>query len=195
MCCREATYAGTKQDIVDLMNLLRALAGAVLLTLMLIPGGVLAASVIELTPGGGNAALAPPSDGDDGRDRGDAAGTGPADTAPRSRQEADESDGGGDSDRFEPPQPDLQPGLQTRHFGVLANLSCEVAARSTDLVVVNRGTEPLAPGTRIKWQLKQSGTRGYFAIIGELGAGKALIADNVLDGKAGQDDICIARVI
>jgi hypothetical protein len=84
--------------------------------------------------------------------------------------------------------------LQTRHFGGVT-LSCKVASTSTDLVVVNDSLEPLPPGTRIKWQLKNEGTRGFFAIIGELGGGESLVADGVLDGRAGQDETCVARVI
>ena len=36
---------------------------------------------------------------------------------------------------------------------------------------------------------------GFCAIIGELGGGESLVADNVLDGQAAPDDICVARVI
>jgi type II secretory pathway predicted ATPase ExeA len=62
-------------------------------------------------------------------------------------------------------------------------------------VVINQSLEPLPAGTRIKWQLKDEGKRGFFAIIGELGGGESLVADDVLDGHASKDDACIARVI
>ena len=80
------------------------------------------------------------------------------------------------------------------HFGSVT-LACTVASSARDLVVVNEGLETLPPGTRIKWQLKNEGTRGFFAIIGELGGGESLVADGVLDGGAQPDDTCVARVI
>jgi hypothetical protein len=80
------------------------------------------------------------------------------------------------------------------HFGG-ATLACKVGSGARDLVVINQSLEPLPAGTRIKWQLKNEGKRGFFAIIGELGGGESLVADGVLDGSAGADDICVARVI
>jgi hypothetical protein len=151
---------------------IRPLAGAVLMTLAL-PSIALAATVEIIGPG--------------------AAGTGPRDesTTTLPRTTASSSDRTSYSPaEFEP----LQPGLQTRHFGGVT-LSCKVASTSTDLVVVNDSLEPLPPGTRIKWQLRNEGTRGFFAIIGELGGGESLVADGVLDGRAGQDETCVARVI
>ena len=174
------------------MTSLRPLAGAVLLMLALSPAAALAAPVDIITPGGsGNASFAPPAESDGG---GDARFKG------ESVPQADPGTGGGgsdssSSDSYSPVEMDTRPTLQTRHFGGQANLSCQVAASARDLVVVNNSPEPLPPGTRIKWQLKKQGKRGFFAIIGELGGGKSLVADNVLDGKARPDDICIARVI
>lgn len=190
------------------MNLIRPLAGTVLFALLLAPSATLAESVIDITPGGGHADISPPSRSDDGRDEGASgtagtrpadtgpADTGPADTTPRSGGgHSSDHEGNGDSDRSGTPEVDVQPGLQTRHFGAMASISCKVSAHATDLVVVNQGSEPLPPGTRIKWQLRDRGERGYFAIIGELPAGKSLVADNVLKGGAAQGDACIARVI
>lgn len=178
------------------MNLIRPLASAVLLTLVLGSGLALAGNVEIIGPGGD--AGIKQGDGLDGG--GDAAGTGPADSVPRGEPERnassnDDSGEGAGYGIFFSPEVDPQPGLQTRHFGALATVSCEVAAHSTDLVVVNQGTEPLPPGTRIKWQLRDQRKRGYFAILGTLGAGKALVADNVLDGNAAPGDVCLARVI
>lgn len=161
---------------------IRPLAGAVL-TMLLLTSVALADRVEVITPGG-NTSLVPPG----------SAGTGPsdmgADTLPADRSTA--SSGSGNS--YSPAEFDVQPGLQTRHFGGV-NLSCRVASSSRDLVVINQSLEPLPPGTRIKWQLKKEGTRGFFAIIGELGGGESLVADDVLDSEAGQDDVCVARVI
>lgn len=172
---------------------IRPLAGAVLMTLMLTPLA-LADKVDIITPGG-NAGLAPPDI---------TAGTGPSDTGPsdtgprdtgaetmpRQASRSGNSSGGGD---YSPAEVDVQPGLQTMHFGG-ASLTCKVAS-THDLVVVNQSLEPLPAGTRIKWQLKKEGKRGFFAIIGELGGGETLVADGVLDGAAGSDEVCIARVI
>ena len=159
---------------------IRPLAGAVLATLLLTP--VAFADRVEVITPGGNAGLTPPI-----------TSTEPTETKPVDPPRSENSSSSSDSS--DPPvEVDVQPGLQTRHFGS-ATLSCRVASSSTDLVVINRSLEPLPPGTRIKWQLKNERKRGYFAIIGELGGGESLVADNVLDGQAGQDDICIARVI
>jgi hypothetical protein len=155
---------------------IRPLAGAVLMSLLLTPVA-LADRVEVITPGGGEASLTGP-------------GTGAAGTRPAGR--ATGGSGGGSS--YSPAEFDVQPGLQTRHFGGVS-LSCKVASSARDLVVINQSAEPLPPGTRIKWQLRNERKRGFFAIIGELGGGESLVADDVLDGQARQDDICIARVI
>ena len=154
---------------------IRPLAGAVLTTLMLTP--VALADRVEVITPGGHAGLNPPIDS-----------TGPsANDVPRT--------GSSHTDSYDPSvELDAQPGLQTRHFGS-ATLSCKVASNSRGLVVINQSLDPLPPGTRIKWQLRNERTRGYFAIIGELGGGESLVADDVLDAQAGADDVCIARVI
>lgn len=174
------------------MKLIRPLAGAVLLTLLLAPGVSYADRVIDITPGG-SASLLPPGGGSDGGDRSAAVEILPGSTP---RPDTPITGGGrGDSEREGGYQVDVQPTLQTRHFGGQVNLTCRVASSSRDLVVINHGLEPLPPGTRIKWQLKDEGKRGYFAIINELGGGESLVADDVLDGRAQQDEACIARVI
>jgi hypothetical protein len=159
---------------------IRPLAGAVLMTLLLTPVA-LADRVDVITPGG-NASLLPPSTDTEPRDA-------TVETLP-----VDMGTGGGKSTDYSPAEVDTRPGLQTMHFGG-ATLACKVGSGARDLVVVNQSLEPLPSGTRIKWQLKNEGTRGFFAIIGELGGGESLVADGVLDGKANTDDICIARVI
>jgi hypothetical protein len=159
---------------------IRPLAGAVLMTLLLTPVA-LADRVDVITPGG-NASLLPPSTDTEPRDA-------TVETLP-----VDMGTGGGNRTDYSPAEVDTQPGLQTMHFGG-ATLACKVGSGARDLVVVNQSLEPLPSGTRIKWQLKKEGTRGFFAIIGELGGGESLVADGVLDGKANADDICIARVI
>ncbi len=161
---------------------IRPLAGAVLMTLLLTP--VALADRVEVITPGGNASLLPPGTATEPRDA-------TVETLPY--------DGGnnrsGNSTSYSGAEVrEVQPGLQTMHFGG-ASLACKVGAGPRDLVLINQGLEPLPSGTRIKWQLKKEGTRGFFAIIGELGGGESLVADGVLDGKAGKDDICIARVI
>jgi hypothetical protein len=157
----------------------RLVAGAVLMALLCM-SPAFADKVDVITPGGGGSTGFAPSTTDDEK--------GATGLAERPRRDT----GGGSS--FDPAQLEAQPGLQTMHFGGVS-LSCKVASTATDLVVVNDSLEPLPPGTRIKWQLKAEGQRGYFAIIGELGGGQSLVADDVLDGKAAPDDTCVARVI
>lgn len=160
---------------------IRPLAGAVLMSLLLTP--VALADRVEVISPGGEASLLPPATGTEPDDA-------KVETLPREPQRT----GSGNSVTYSPAEVDAQPGLQTMHFGG-ATLACKVGSGSRDLVVLNQSLEPLPAGTRIKWQLKNEGKRGFFAIIGELGGGESLVADGVLDGKAGADDICIARVI
>jgi hypothetical protein len=160
---------------------LRPLAGALVLTLMLAPVAV--ADQVEVITPGGHAGLTPPS-----------VGTEPRDTTVKDLPRTGTPNSGSSDSSHSSTEVDVQPGLQTMHFGGIT-LACKVASTSTDLVVINQSLEPLPPGTRIKWQLKNEGKRGYFAIIGQLGGGESLVADNVLDGQAGKDDVCIARVI
>ena len=159
----------------------RPLAGAVLLNLLLTPSAF--ADRVEVITPGGNASLTPPG----------SSSTGPrdidVDVIPRERPVASTGTSYSPAEVVE-----AQPGLQTRHFGGVT-LSCKVASSSNDLVVINQSPQPLPPGTRIKWQLKQEGKRGYFAIIGELAGGESLVADDVIDGGARQNDVCVARVI
>lgn len=165
------------------MNRIRPLAGALLATLMLSPlaAAVLpvAAAEVELLPPGGG--LNPPID-----DTGPTEGTGPTDLPPVS------TDGGdGDSSSDYVPEPTLQ----TRHFGLTVELSCAVAGTPNAIVVVNRSAEELPPGTRIKWQLKSEGKRGFFALLSPLPGGETLVADNVLESAADEAAACVARVI
>lgn len=162
---------------------IRPLAGAVLMTLSLT--SVAFADRVEVITPGGETSLLPPG----------SASTGPVDTRPADRPQASTGSSGSSGSSYSPAEfDDVQPGLQTRHFGRV-NLSCRVGSSSRDLVVVNQSADPLPPGTRIKWQLRNERKRGFFAIVGELGGGESLVADDVLDGEAGQDDICVARVI
>lgn len=168
------------------MNRIRPLAGVLLATLMLSPlaGAAYAGEVLPLDPGGG----LPPIDG-----TGPAAGTGPIDgLVPPGAIEAGSSKSngsGGDSD-YVP-----EPTLQTRHFGLNVELSCAVSGTPNAIVVVNHSAEELPPGTRIKWQLRSEGKRGFFALLSPLAGGDTLVADNVLDGTASQAADCVARVI
>lgn len=169
------------------MNLVRPIVGAVLATLMLSPmfapvlTPVLAAEVELLPPGGG----LPPIDGTgpvDGLAPPDTSNTGPA-----------ASDNGRESSSSSSYAE--EPTLQTRHFGLNIELSCAVSGTPNAIVVVNRSAEPLPVGTRIKWQLKGEGKRGFFALLSPLPGGETLVADNVLDGAADQAAACVARVI
>ena len=160
---------------------IRALAGAVLMTLLLTP--VALADRVEVIMPGGNASLLPPT-----------TGTEPNDATVETLPREPERSGSGRSTSYSPAEVDVQPGLQTMHFGG-ATLACKVGSSARDLILLNESLEPLPAGTRIKWQLKNEGKRGFFAIIGELGGGESLVADDVLDGSAGTDDICTARVI
>jgi hypothetical protein len=169
------------------MNLKRPVAGAILSMLILVSGVALAAPVVDLTPPD----LSPPEDS--------SRTTGPADTRPEdpaatgpARQVA--SSARGESDGEGSYEVDVQPSLQTRHFGA-ANVACQVADSSRDLVVTNNSPDPLPAGTRIKWQLKAEGKRGYFAIINALGGGQSLVADDVVEGGAKPGEECVARVI
>lgn len=165
----------------------RPLAGAVLMTLLLtlLLTPLAHAGSVEIIMPGGNASLLPPDAGNEPRDV-------IVESLPR--QEGSSGSRSSSSDSYTPPEVDAQPSLQTMHFGS-ASLACKVASTAHDLVLINEGLEPLPPGTRIKWQLKNEGKRGFFAIIGELGGGESLVADGVLDGGARTDDICVARVI
>lgn len=168
------------------MNRIRPLAGVLLATLMLSPlaGAAYAGDVLPLDPGGG----LPPIDG-----TGPADETGPADGLIPPGPIDTNSNGDGDSNR----DADYVPGptLQTRHFGLNVELSCAVSGTPNAIVVVNHSTEALPPGTRIKWQLKSEGKRGFFALLSPLAGGDTLVADNVLDSATSEAADCVARVI
>jgi hypothetical protein len=161
---------------------------AVLAILVMLPALAFAGSsgVTPILPGGGLAPIDPGVDG--GREPKPDMGTGsvPADGGRASSRQ---------SESYDPAEVDMQPTLQTRHFGASYDLTCQVASNTSDLVVINHSPDPLPPGTRIKWQLKTEGKRGFFAINGELGGGQTLVAGNVLDGADAPSAECVARVI
>ena len=174
------------------MNRIRPIAGVLLATLMLSPlfapvlTPAVAAEVELLPPGGG---LTPPRE-EPVPPREDPAPETGTELAP-----PDVPNDGNDSDGQSSSEPDVQPTLQTRHFGLNVELSCAVAGTPNAIVVVNHSAEDLPPGTRIKWQLKSAGKRGFFALLNPLPGGDTLVADNVLDGGADQSVACVARVI
>lgn len=94
-----------------------------------------------------------------------------------------------DDDVIQPPE------FQTRHFGAQIVLSCSAGDAPGSLIVVNQSDEPLPPGTRIKWQFRQTKAKGYFALLGNLRPGGTLVADDVMrNGQVASGD-CMARVL
>lgn len=87
------------------------------------------------------------------------------------------------------------PEFQTRHFGAQITLSCQAGDAPGSIIVVNQSDEPLPPGTRIKWQFRQTKAKGYFALLGNLRPGGTLVADDVMrNGQVAGGD-CMARVL
>ena len=157
------------------MTRLRIAAVAAMLALIACPAVAMADEVLPLLPHTGSE-VNPPK----------LSKTDLAPTEPRG------SDG---TDTYSPNGVDVQPTLQTRHFGGRVELICTVATTPGSLKVVNQGIEPLPPGTRIKWQVKNPPLRGFFALIGQLDAGETLIADGIVDGDVPAGADCMARVI
>lgn len=115
--------------------------------------------------------------------------TGSEETTPVPEMKAKrESGGSGSSETYEPPT------LQTRHFGFQVELSCKVSGQPGSLELVNLSSEPLPPGTRVKWQFRKDRLAGFFAITGPWGAGRRLVAEGILGDSEPKGD-CIARVI
>ena len=157
------------------MTRLRIAAVAAMLALIACPAVAMADEVLPLLPHTGSE-VNPPK----------LSKTDLAPTEPRG------SDG---TDTYSPNGVDVQPTLQTRHFGGRVELICTVATTPGSLKVVNQGIEPLPPGARIKWQVKNPPLRGFFALIGQLDAGETLIADGIVDGDVPAGADCMARVI
>jgi hypothetical protein len=140
--------------------------------------------VVELLPGG-HASLSPSTGGDDGsRISGE---TGPA--------HPDVTVSTGRSSNHHEVDGDL--GLQARQFAAGAELGCAVpdGANPRDLNVTNLANYPLPAGTRIKWQVRDKGLSGFFALINELPAGRQLVAEGILPAGATSASACSARVI
>ena len=156
------------------MKRLRIAAVAAMLALIAVPAVVMADEVLPLLPHTGNE-VNPPK-------------LSKTDQAPAEPRGSDGSD-------HSPSEVDVQPTLQTRHFGGQVELICTVATTPGSLKVINQGNEPLPPGTRIKWQVKNPPLRGFFALIGQLDAGDTLIADGIVDGDVPVGADCLARVI
>lgn len=83
--------------------------------------------------------------------------------------------------------------LQTRMFDAQALVRCKVD--EADLLFANVGSDPIAAGTTIKWQVKGSGQRGYFNLTQSLGAGHSLRARNALRDTGGEGGRCTARAV
>ena len=156
------------------MKRLRIAAVAAMLALIAVPAVAMADEVLPLLPHTGNE-VNPPK-------------LSKTDLAPAEPRGSDGSD-------HSPSEVDVQPTLQTRHFGGQVELICTVATTPGSLKVINQGNEPLPPGTRIKWQVKNPPLRGFFALIGQLDAGDTLIADGIVDGDVPAGADCLARVI
>lgn len=173
------------------MKSLRPLAGALLATLVLLTSVNAAEVGIINPPGSGGSSgteLAPPRDTEPSRDEPDRN----LPTTPDPPRSEPRPSKGDDNDS---PTPSSEPPLQTRHFGSMVELTCAVADRPAAIVVVNHSSEPLPPGTRIKWQLKAEGVQGFFRLLGTLEGGATLVADNVLRQHVSNGANCIARVI
>jgi len=102
--------------------------------------------------------------------------------------------------------PGYVPGLvQTKKQGslqrrdIIVAIGCQVAGTPTefpdDLFLVNKGTAPLAAGTTIKWQVKGTGHKGYFALNADIAAGAGFKASGVLGGGVEAGLPCSAKVI
>ena len=88
---------------------------------------------------------------------------------------------------------DEGPGIQTRYFGMQYDLTCSPAGSAGDLVITNSGLDTVPSGTRIRWQVADTGQRGYFALIGELKPRESLVADDIVTEPLGEADSCSAR--
>ena len=120
--------------------------------------------------------------------------TKPADSGDPARLKAPQPESTGSS-RGSSYDADEPPSLQTRHFGTQVALICAPAGQPGGLELTNAGDTPLEPGTKIKWQFKNSKFRGYFALIGALAPGKTMVADGVISGSPPAGADCIARSI
>lgn len=88
---------------------------------------------------------------------------------------------------------EAQPSLQTRMFETQALVRCQVEAN--DLLFANVGSDAIAAGTTIRWQVKGSGQRGYFNLDQPLGAGHSLRARGALGEMDAEGDRCSARAV
>lgn len=159
---------------------IKSIASAVVLALTLGAAGPgLAAGIVKLVPGETNLAQPAPEDGTRAFFTEEAA-------APRRAAASQQQD---HSDSYE------APGLQTRHFGAQAALSCRQGETPGDLILVNEGKLALPAGTRIRWQIAGLGVRGFFAITGPLESGETLRAPGVVETDIPADRGCTARVI
>jgi hypothetical protein len=95
--------------------------------------------------------------------------------------EIDQDESDGDQDR---------PGLQTRQFEMQLALTCRISGH--DLIIANKGADPITAGTTIKWQVKGSGQKGYLAMQSDVAPGKGFKANGVLEGGV-DGERCIAR--
>ncbi|WP_417310790.1 hypothetical protein [Devosia sp.] len=85
------------------------------------------------------------------------------------------------------------PGIQTRYFGTRYDLTCTPAGSAGDLVITNDGLDTVPSGTRIRWQVADTGQRGYFALIGDLKPMESLLADDILSEPVDGSESCSAR--
>lgn len=83
--------------------------------------------------------------------------------------------------------------FETRMFEAQALVRCKVD--ETDLVIANVGTDAIAAGTTIRWQVKGSGQRGYLNLGTTLGAGDSLRARDALGEGIRAMGGCTARAV
>ncbi len=86
---------------------------------------------------------------------------------------------------------DVGANFQTRMFESQAVVRCRVD--ETDLVIANVGSDSIAAGTTIRWQVKGTGQRGYLDLGTPLDAGHSLRARDAL-GEPGSG-ACTARAV
>lgn len=88
---------------------------------------------------------------------------------------------------------EVRSNFQTRMFDGQALVRCKVDR--ADLLIANVGTEAIAEGTTIRWQVRGSGQRGYLNLGATLEAGHSLRARDALGAGMDAAGGCTARAV